>query len=59
MDLRNIVRTARAIAEKENAAGFAEGFRVPNSQGEEPLLTAVRLVKQHATSVAGKFVVGK
>ena len=59
LDLRDIARAACAIAEQENAAGFAEGFRVPHSQGEEALLTAGRLFRQNATSVAGKLVVGK
>ena len=44
------------LTEKENAPGFAEGFRMPNSPGEAALLSAGRLFKTNATSVAAKFV---
>lgn len=56
LDMRNLARTARSIAEKENTPGFAEGYRMPNSPGEEALLTAGRLFKKNATPVAAKFV---
>ena len=38
LDMKNITRTARAIALKE--PGFADGYRMPDSPGEGVLLTA-------------------
>ena len=56
LDMRNIARTAQSIADKEGNPGFVENYRLPNSPGENVLLTAARLFKTNATPVAAKFV---
>ena len=55
-DMRNVARSARAIARRE--PGFADKFRVPNSSGHTQLMTAVdaMLVELYWPDIAAKFI---
>ncbi len=56
LDLQNLARTARAIAQDE--PGFADRFRLPDSPSQTALLTAadVMLAEVSKPGVAAKFI---